>query len=81
MKFPSGSFPLYVADEMFKSQSRTTYDVSKNKPLLRPLQMFEKCDRTKYLINIPKHSYQSSNMRGKICLDFFFSSCNHKFPF
>ena len=39
--------------------------------------MFETFDWTKYLINIPKHKYQSSNICGNICFDFFFSSCNH----
>ena len=39
--------------------------------------MFETCDWTKYLINIPKHNYQSNNICGNICFDFFFSSCNH----
>ena len=40
--------------------------------------MFERCDWTKYLINIPKRSYQSNNTCAlTFVLIFFFSSCNH----
>ena len=42
--------------------------------------MFEKCDWTKYLIDILKHNYWNNNVyavRGNICFDFFFSLRNH----
>ena len=39
--------------------------------------MFEKCDWSKYLINIPKQNYQSNNTCVvTFVFDFFFSSCN-----
>ena len=41
--------------------------------------MFGRFDWTIHLINICKQNYISDNTCGKICFDFFFSSCNHKF--
>ena len=39
--------------------------------------MLEKCDWTKYLINISNHNYQTSNVcTVTFVFDFFFSSCN-----
>ena len=38
--------------------------------------MLEKCDWTKYLINILKHNYQSNNTCA-VTFDFCFSLCNH----
>ena len=39
--------------------------------------MFEKCDWTKYLINIPYTIVKVTTRAGNIRFDFFFSSCNH----
>ena len=39
--------------------------------------MFEKCNWTKYLINIPKYNYQSNNMFAVTFVLIFLSLCYH----